>query len=78
MERARLNTPLKRTLDEQGRRQTWLAEQVGVDARQVWGWVHGLHVPAEPTRQRIACALGRHPEDLWPTQQHEPDLPEAA
>lgn len=65
MERARLNTPLKRALEEDGRRQSWLAERLGTDARQVWGWVHGLHVPGDETKQRIAAALGRDVEALF-------------
>lgn len=66
MERARLNTPLKQALDAGGRRQTWLAEQVGVDPRQVWGWVHGLHIPGDVTQRKIADALGMKKSDLWP------------
>lgn len=64
--RARLETPLKRVLAEEGRRQTWLAERIGADPTQVWGWVHGLHVPQEATRLRIAEVLGRTTEELWP------------
>lgn len=66
MERARLNTPLRQALDADGRRQTWLAEQVGVDPRQVWAWVHGLVVPLPANRAAIALALGRTVEDLFP------------
>jgi lambda repressor-like predicted transcriptional regulator len=66
MRRARLDTPLKRALAEDGRRQNWLAERLDVDPTQVWGWVHGLHVPEEATRARIADLLGRHVDELWP------------
>lgn len=66
--RARLNTPLKQALDADGRRQTWLADRLGVDARQVWGWVHGLHVPGQATQNRIAEILGRDVADLWPSE----------
>lgn len=68
MERARLNTPLKRALAEDGRRQTWLAERLGVDPRQVWGWVHGLHVPGNETQAAIATALGRTVDELFPSE----------
>lgn len=68
MERARLETPLKRILDEDGRRQTWLAERVGVEPRQVWGWVHGLHVPREITQRAIADVLGRDVAELFPPE----------
>jgi transcriptional regulator with XRE-family HTH domain len=68
MERARLNTPLKAALEEDGRKQSWLAQRVGVDARQVWGWVHGLHVPGEEYQRLIAVALQRNVEDLFPPE----------
>lgn len=71
MKPARLNTPLKRALDEDGRRQTWLAERLGTDSRQVWGWVHGIHVPSVETRQRIADLLGRSVDDLFPEDEPE-------
>lgn len=64
---ARINTPLKQALDADGRRQTWLAEQLGVERRQVWGWVHGLHEPGDETKAAIALALHRSVEELWPT-----------
>jgi transcriptional regulator with XRE-family HTH domain len=66
MKPARLNTPLKQALAEDGRRQNWLAERLGVDARQVWGWVHGVHIPGHETKAEIARILGRTPEELWP------------
>ncbi len=64
--RARIDTPLKRVLDEQGRRQSWLAEQIGSTPQQVNKWVGGLHVPAEATRTAIARALDVPEADLWP------------
>ena len=63
---ARIETPLKRALDEDGRRQSWLAKRLGVAPRQVWAWVHGLHVPEQATREQIARVLGRKVDDLWP------------
>ncbi|HWT22400.1 MAG TPA: helix-turn-helix transcriptional regulator [Solirubrobacteraceae bacterium] len=68
MDRARLNTPLKQALDEDGRRQQWLADRLGVDKRQVWGWVHGLHVPADETQAAIAAALHRDVNELFPPE----------
>lgn len=71
-ELARIETPLKTVLDDEGRRQTWLADQLTeklgrpIDARQVWGWVHGIHLPEQATRQAIADVLGRHVDELWP------------
>lgn len=69
--RARANTPLKQALAVDGRRQDWLAERVGATKQQVWTWVHGLHVPAEPTRRAIACALGREVDELFPVDEPE-------
>lgn len=57
--RARIETPLKQVLKAERLQQTWLADQLGVDKGQVFGWVHGLHLPAQPTRQRIADAICR-------------------
>jgi len=66
--RARIDTPLRRILREEGRRQNWLALQVGATRQQVWAWVHGLHVPEQPTRDAIARALGRKVDELWPAE----------
>lgn len=71
MDRARLNTPLRQVLEVDGRRQTWLAERLGVDPRQVWGWVHGLHIPSLETRVRIAELVGREVHELWPDDEQE-------
>lgn len=64
----RPDTALKRILDEQGRRQDWLAAQLGTDNTVVWRWVHGLHVPVEATRERIAELLGRQVDDVFPPE----------
>lgn len=64
--RARIDTPLRRILREEGRRQDWLADQVGADVYQVSRWVRGVHVPVEATREAIACALGRHVDEIFP------------
>ena len=65
-----MDTPLKQILESEGRKLTWLADQVGVQKSDVWRWVHGLHRPVEATQQRIADALGRHVDDVFPP---EPD-----
>jgi hypothetical protein len=57
-------TGLARVLDEEGRTQKWLVEQllrrgIRADKSQVSNWVRGLHVPVEPTREAIADILGR-------------------
>jgi lambda repressor-like predicted transcriptional regulator len=67
MKRARLRTPLKLVLAAEGRSQVWLARTLGVDPRQVWGWVNGLHIPGVATQGMIASALPGHTvEELWP------------
>lgn len=63
---ARIDTPLKLVLEADGRRQNWLAERLDVDSRQVWGWVHGIHEPADATKQRIADLVGRPVAELFP------------
>ncbi len=57
-------TPLGRILREEGRRQSWLAERVGVDQATMSRYVHGLHVP-DDKRAAIAEALGREISELW-------------
>lgn len=69
--RARTETLLGRILQEEGRRQTWLVEQliargIRADRSQVHGWVWGLHVPVETTRQAIADALCRQVDEVFP------------
>lgn len=56
--RARVDTPLRQEMRRQGRRNKWLAEQVGSDETQVSRWMSGLHEPVRETQERIATALG--------------------
>lgn len=61
-------TRLAEILASEGRRQSWLAEQIGVDQATMSHYVHGKHVPED--RQRlIAGALGRSVDDVFPTEQ---------
>lgn len=60
-------TALGRILEEEGRKQTWLAEQVGTSRQRIHLLVHGLH-PSDDEAQAIADALGRTREELWPTE----------
>lgn len=64
---ARVDTPLKRILEEQGRRQDWLAREVGVNITTVWHWVHGINRPSPANQAKIAKALGREVEEVFPT-----------
>lgn len=56
---------LKAILDDEGRRQSWLAERIGKDAAEVSRYAKGM-VPPEGTRQAIADVLRRAPADIWP------------
>lgn len=61
-------TRLKRILREEGRKQRWLASQIGVSESQVHYIVNGLHV-ADATKRSIAEALGRDVDDVFgPTE----------
>lgn len=68
----RNSTPLAKALDEDGRRQDWLARQLGVDRFQMSRWVRGVHVPVEPTRVEIARVLGRTVDELFPDEAEPP------
>jgi hypothetical protein len=57
-------TPLKRILREDGRKQNWLAEQTGVSPAQLSRIVNGLQCD-EATRQAIADALGRSVSEVF-------------
>lgn len=58
-------TPLKRILTEDGRRQNWLAEQAGISEARLSRIVNGLQCD-EGTRQSIADALGRKVCEVFP------------
>lgn len=61
-------TPLRAVLEEEGRRQSWLAAKVGKDPADMSRIVNGL-IPDEATREAIAAALGRQVDELWPTDE---------
>lgn len=65
MSQARPTTRLGEILEAEGRKQSWLAERVGVDPATLSRIVNGLH-PADDTRAKIAAALGRTEAELWP------------
>lgn len=68
---ARLETPLKRILEDEGRSQAWLARRLAVTRQQVWMWTNGIHAPEHATRERIADILGRTTDELWPDEPAE-------
>jgi DNA-binding XRE family transcriptional regulator len=58
-------TPLRRILREEGRKQSWLAAQIGVNKTQMSNWSRGLYCP--PDKQvAIAKALGRKVNEVFP------------
>ncbi len=61
-------TPLARVLEEEGRKQSWLAERTGIDRGMLNRYVHGLHCPQD-RQQAIAEALGRTVDELFPVQE---------
>lgn len=61
------HSTLEQILEDEGRKQSWLAEQIGVSRTQMNYWVHGLHCP-EPYRTQIAEALGRKPAEVFPPE----------
>ena len=58
-------TPLKRILFDEGRKQSWLASQAGLDQATLSRIVNGLHCD-DPTRAKIAAALGRSVGEVFP------------
>lgn len=58
-------TPLKRLLVAEGRKQSWLAEKIGIDQATLSRIVNGLHCDPS-TREAIAKALCRSVDELWP------------
>ncbi len=63
---SRKPTPLKRILQDEGRRQAWLAERAGLDQATLSRIVTGRLVPTDREREAIAKALGRDVDELWP------------
>lgn len=57
-------TRLEQILEVEGRKQTWLAEQVGVTRSAISQIVGGYHA-SDATREAIAEALGRKIEDVF-------------
>jgi transcriptional regulator with XRE-family HTH domain len=60
------STPLKRILQAEGRKQSWLAAEVGVDQptlSRIVSW--GTH-PDASIREAIATALGRTVAEVFP------------
>lgn len=58
-------TPLKQAIFAAGLKQKDIAAEIGVSEVTLSRIVNGLHAP-DRTRAKIADALGKTVEDLWP------------
>lgn len=56
-------------MEDEGRRQSWLARRIGKDQAEVSRYVSRGMLPDEATREAIADALGRSVDELWPDLQ---------
>jgi transcriptional regulator with XRE-family HTH domain len=59
-------TQLGRVMDEEGRRQSWLAKRVGVHESEISRIVNRGLVPSDRVKHRIADALGQPVDALFP------------
>jgi ParB-like chromosome segregation protein Spo0J len=53
-------------MQDEGRRQSWLARRIGKDQAEVSRYINRGLIPDEPTRVAIADALKRDMAELWP------------
>lgn len=58
-------TPLKRTLQEQGRTTTWLVKQLGVSLTTGYQWTSGKTAPTDSRKTEISKLLGVSIEELF-------------
>jgi DNA-binding transcriptional regulator YdaS (Cro superfamily) len=58
-------TKLKQILDHEGRRQSWLAEQIGVGRSVVCQWCSGHKQVPKDRRPQIARVLGRNEAEIF-------------
>ena len=70
-------TPLGAVLQEEGRRQTWLAERTGINPSDISRIVNGMNAP-QAKREAISAALHRPVADLFPDHAGDPSTPKAA
>lgn len=75
-EPAQTETPLKRLLTDEGRRQNWLADRTGIHESEISRIVKGMD-PGQARARKIADELSQTCSDLgWP--QYDPDAQAAA
>jgi transcriptional regulator with XRE-family HTH domain len=53
----------------EGRRQSWLAREVGIDQADLSRIANRGLIPSDEVQQKIAEALGRTVDELWPSQE---------
>jgi DNA-binding XRE family transcriptional regulator len=57
---------LKQILAEHGSSQTWLAKRAGIGMSTLNGIVNERNVPTLDTARKIAQALGKNVDEIWP------------
>lgn len=60
---------MKAILEDEGRRQSWLARRVGIDQGDLSRIVNRGLIPNADVMEGIADALGRSVEELWPERE---------
>lgn len=71
-------TALKVAIVAAGLTSREVAASVGLSETHFSRVVKGLHTPPYETRLKIAAAVGRHPDELFPSQSHPFGSEEAA
>ena len=56
---------VKKILEEEGRKMTWLSKMVGVSRVSVSYWLNGRHLPSRKNLRRIADVMGLEVSDLF-------------
>lgn len=59
---------LKAAIVDEGRRQNWLADKVGVDPAILSHWIAGNRSPNAEQRKALAKLLNRKVKDLFPEE----------
>lgn len=65
-QRVRIATPLRKVIDDEGRKQSWLSERAGIDQPTLSRIVNGRLNPTEGEQLAIAAALERPVAELFP------------
>lgn len=68
----RINTRLVAEVNRQGRRVTWVAQQLGVSQWSFWRYETGRSAPPADWYERAAQVLGVSTEDVAPMEDLQP------